>query len=167
MCWILLKDYFLRYGLGTAVRYGQIYLSRSSVSSFDTVLNDDSLLQTFFQRSIVWLHTIIMSLCNCHAVSFCIWYLYLVYEKNNQPFKQTNKHAQCFRAVAHYTLFRFTRFWKYSLLFCWSVWVFSQANCRLFVDFPQYHWSRFFLSLDQSLWPIQKNWPNQWCPAKH
>ena len=38
---------------------------------------------------------IIIPLCNCYDVTFCIWSLYFVYGKNNhptnQPTKQTNK----------------------------------------------------------------------------
>lgn len=51
--------------------------------------NDNLLLKMFFQRSSIWLYTIIVSLYHCYVVTFCIWSLYFVYRKNNQPTKQT------------------------------------------------------------------------------
>ena len=57
-------------------------------------MNHNSLLKTFFQRSIIWLHTIIIPLYNCYDITFCIWSLHFVYGKNKlskQTNKQTNK----------------------------------------------------------------------------
>ena len=45
----------------------------------------NSLIKTFSQRSIIWLYTIIISLYHFYFATFCIWSLYFVYKKNNQP----------------------------------------------------------------------------------
>ena len=50
-------------------------------------LSDNSLLKTLFERSIVWFYLIIIPLYDCYVVTFCIWSLYFVYQKD----KQTNK----------------------------------------------------------------------------
>ena len=42
----------------------------------------------FFQRFVIWLHTIIIPLYNCYDLTFCLWYF--VYEKSKLS-KQTNK----------------------------------------------------------------------------
>ena len=44
------------------------------------LLNDNSLLKTFLQRSIIWLHAIVMSLYHSYVVTFYIWSLYFVYD---------------------------------------------------------------------------------------
>ena len=41
-----------------------------------------------FQRSIIWLYTIIISLYHCYVLTFCIWSLFFVYGKNNQTKKK-------------------------------------------------------------------------------
>ena len=46
--------------------------------------NDNSHLKTFFQRSTIWLYTIIICLYHCYVVIFCVSSLYFVYGKNNQ-----------------------------------------------------------------------------------
>ena len=78
------------------------------------LLNDNSLLKTFFQRSIIWLYTIIISLYYCYVVTFCMWSLYFVYEKNNQPTKQitTNNYWSCrFSEISKIFNWPF-RFWR-------------------------------------------------------
>ena len=59
-----------------------------SLLQVSSLVNDNSLLKIFFQRSITWLNTIIISLCHCYVVTFCIWSLYFVYANKNQPTKQ-------------------------------------------------------------------------------
>ena len=44
----------------------------------------------FFQKSIIWFHTIIILLYDCYDVTFCIWSLYSNYGKNEIT-KQINK----------------------------------------------------------------------------
>ena len=46
-------------------------------------LNNNSLLKTFFQRSIIWLSMIVIPLYGCYDVTFCIWSLYFVYGEKN------------------------------------------------------------------------------------
>ena len=49
-----------------------------------SLLSDNTLLKNFLQRSITWLYTIIVTLYHFYVVTFCIWFLYLNYGKNNQ-----------------------------------------------------------------------------------
>ena len=50
-----------------------------------SLLNDNSLLKTFLQRSMIWLCAIVISIYNCNfiwlqvAVTFCIWFLYFIH----------------------------------------------------------------------------------------
>ena len=56
---------------------------------FPSLLNDNSLLKTFFQGSIKWLYMVVISLYY-NVVTFCMCSLYFVYGENNQT-KQTKK----------------------------------------------------------------------------
>ena len=81
---LLLEQYF---------SFRDLVTRPQSLLQVPSQLNDNSLLKIFFQRSIIWLHAIIIPLYDCYGVTFCIWSLYFVYgEKTNQTNKQI-KHS--------------------------------------------------------------------------
>ena len=64
--------------------FRDLVIRPSGLLQVPSLLNDNSLLKTFLQRSIIWLYAIVMPLYHSYVVTFCIWYLYFVYGKNKQ-----------------------------------------------------------------------------------
>ena len=58
-----------------------------------SLLNSNSLLKTFLQRSIIWLYAIVMSLYHSYVVTFCIWSLYFVYGKNEETKESEHRYG--------------------------------------------------------------------------
>ena len=70
--------------------FRDLVIRPSGLLQVPSLLNDNSLLKTFFQRSIIWLHAIVMSSYHSYVATFCIWFLYFVYGKNKERNKQIN-----------------------------------------------------------------------------
>ena len=75
------------------------------------LLNDNSLLKTLLQRSIIWLYAIVISLYHSYVVTFCIWSLFFVYWKN----KETNNKQDLF-TILNLALHRNTSAWLRSAI---------------------------------------------------
>ena len=63
---LLLEQYF---------SFSDLVIRPKGILQVSSLLSNNSLLKTFFQRSIIWLHTIIISLYCCYVVIFCTLFM--------------------------------------------------------------------------------------------
>ena len=97
--WVaVFESIFGRLHLEQHCRFWDLVIRLQGLLQVPSLLNDNSLLKNFLERSIIWLYANIMPLYHSYVVTFCIWSLYFVYGTN----KETNKQI-CF--IRYHQLF--------------------------------------------------------------
>ena len=99
-CATMFESIFGRLHVEQHCRFRDLVIRPWRLLQAPSLLNDNSLLKTFLQRSIIWLYAIVMSLYHSYVVTFYIWSLYFVYGKNKE--KKIHLQPNSFQANAFF-----------------------------------------------------------------